>query len=181
MRTPKRKPAGQYQHGDLRRALVDAAVQILAEEGSDAFTLREAARRVGVDHRAAYRHFEDKDALLAAVALEGYTRFTVRAEKELAGVRGARARLLAIARVYVESAYREPARYRVMTGPRLNEAGRFPELETAIDGVLRLLARELRSRELARARLRRAHRDMGRRGPLSRARAPGALRATRPR
>jgi AcrR family transcriptional regulator len=62
-----------YHHGDLRRALVDAALALVQERGAEGFTLREAARRVGVSQTAPYRHFETKEALLAAVAEEGFT------------------------------------------------------------------------------------------------------------
>lgn len=73
MSTSKKQPA--YHHGDLRNALVDAAVAML-EEGADpaALSLREAARRAGVSAMAPYRHFADRDALLAAVAAVGFAR-----------------------------------------------------------------------------------------------------------
>jgi AcrR family transcriptional regulator len=61
-----------YHHGDLPRALRDAARRLVAEHGPEGFTLREAARDVGVSHAAAYRHFADKRALLAAVCEDGY-------------------------------------------------------------------------------------------------------------
>jgi len=61
-----------YHHGDLRNSLVDAARTLIAASGPEGFTLREVERQVGVNHRAAYRHFEDKRALLAAVAQQGY-------------------------------------------------------------------------------------------------------------
>ncbi|MBX9748821.1 MAG: TetR family transcriptional regulator, partial [Roseococcus sp.] len=58
-----------YHHGDLRAALLDAADALLDEGGDGAVSLREAARRAGVSPTAAYRHFADKEALLAALAL----------------------------------------------------------------------------------------------------------------
>lgn len=64
-----RKP---YHHQNLRAALIEAGLAILAEEGAEALTLRAAARRVGVSHNAPYRHFADKEALLAAIAEEGF-------------------------------------------------------------------------------------------------------------
>lgn len=66
--------ARPYHHGNLRQALLDAAVALIAETGPRGFTLREAARRAGVSHNAPYRHFRDKDDLLAAVATEGFDR-----------------------------------------------------------------------------------------------------------
>ena len=64
--------ADGYHHGDLRRALVDAAMALVTEEENWAFSLREVARRAGVSHNAPYNHFADKRELLAAVAAAGY-------------------------------------------------------------------------------------------------------------
>ena len=73
---PKRasapKPRAAYHHGDLRRALLLESVKIVEEKGADDFALREAARRVGVDHRAAYRHFRDRASVLSAIATDAY-------------------------------------------------------------------------------------------------------------
>src|SRR5262249_48598255 len=80
---PKRRPAAPkpYHHGDLRRALIDAALK-LAEEGLPAVSVREAARRAGVSPGAPFRHFDSRDALMTAVAEEAQRRF--RAEIEIA-------------------------------------------------------------------------------------------------
>lgn len=61
-----------YHHGDLPRALIAAAVELVAEEGPAALSLREVARRAGVSHGAPAHHFRDKAGLLSAVAAEGY-------------------------------------------------------------------------------------------------------------
>jgi AcrR family transcriptional regulator len=60
-----------YHHGNLREVLLQSAIRLIAEVGPTAFTLREVARQAGVSHNAPYRHFQDKDALLAAVATQG--------------------------------------------------------------------------------------------------------------
>src|SRR5215467_776183 len=70
-----------YHHGDLRAALIRAGLAILAEEGVQALTLRAAARRAGVSHNAPYRHFADKEALLAAIAEEGFIDLAARVEE----------------------------------------------------------------------------------------------------
>src|SRR5215510_14783128 len=64
-----------YHHGDLRRALLDATLELVDRYGPQGFTLRAAARAAGVTPGATYHHFEDKDALLAAVAEEGFDLF----------------------------------------------------------------------------------------------------------
>jgi AcrR family transcriptional regulator len=65
----RRKP---YHHGNLREARLEAAIHLIGEVGPTAFTSREVARRAGVSHNAPYRHFRDKDDLLAAFATEGF-------------------------------------------------------------------------------------------------------------
>ncbi|MBU0935252.1 MAG: TetR/AcrR family transcriptional regulator [Spirochaetes bacterium] len=63
-----------YHHGDLKRALIEAGIELLAKEGSAAFSLRKVAIRAGVSHTAPYAHFADKQALIAAIITEGYIR-----------------------------------------------------------------------------------------------------------
>ncbi|GAB3219429.1 TetR/AcrR family transcriptional regulator [Glycomyces halotolerans] len=70
-----------YHHGDLRRALVDAAVEAIAESGPSALSLRAVAKRAGVSHAAPAHHFGDKAGLLTAVAVQGYERFAQTLER----------------------------------------------------------------------------------------------------
>src|ERR671920_468256 len=67
-----RKPAGAYHHRDLERALLAAALRTIREEGISALTLRGVAARLNVSRTALYRHFTNKRALLARVAVEGF-------------------------------------------------------------------------------------------------------------
>jgi AcrR family transcriptional regulator len=64
--------ARRYHHGEVRSAALAAALALLEREGAEAITMRAVAKAVGVDHRALYRHFPDRDAVLAAVAAQGY-------------------------------------------------------------------------------------------------------------
>jgi AcrR family transcriptional regulator len=73
------KPMGKtkpYHHGNLREVLLSAALRLISEVGPSAFTLREVARRAGVSHNAPYRHFRDRDELMAAVSAQGYGELT---------------------------------------------------------------------------------------------------------
>jgi len=70
---PRTRP---YHHGNLKQALVDAAIELIRKVGPHEFTLREVARRAGVSHNAPYRHFRCRDDLLAEVAAEGFERLT---------------------------------------------------------------------------------------------------------
>ena len=144
---PRPGPRSTYHHGDLRRALVDAAAAIIGEVGAEAFTLREAARRSGVNHRAAYRHFADKDSLLAAVAEQGFRELIDAARREVAAAatEDPEARLLAAARAYVQFAAHHPAHFRVMFGPRLNEGGHFTAVDELVKEAYVLLEAEVRT------------------------------------
>ena len=84
----KSGPSDRYHHGDLRRALVDEALVLLAESGDGGFSLRELARRVGVTANASYRHFANKDALLQALAAEGFRRLSAAQREAGAQVEG---------------------------------------------------------------------------------------------
>src|SRR5215468_6211539 len=75
-----------YHHGNLREVLLEAAIRLIAEVGPTAFTLREVARRADVSHNAPYRHFRDRDDLLAAVAAQGFRELT-RAMNEAAATK----------------------------------------------------------------------------------------------
>jgi AcrR family transcriptional regulator len=107
-------PCRPYHHGNLREALLQGAVRVIAEVGPAAFTLREVARRAGVSHNAPYRHFRDKDALLAAVAAQGFRELT-RAMRD-AGERQAMAldKLKQSGLAYVSFAVRRPEHFTVM-------------------------------------------------------------------
>src|SRR5229473_3509347 len=68
----RRKPADQYHHGDLRRSLIEEALRTIQAGGVEHLTLRTVGKRLGVSRTALYRHFSDKQALLAAVGREGF-------------------------------------------------------------------------------------------------------------
>jgi AcrR family transcriptional regulator len=149
----RRQPAAakrtRYHHGDVARELINASLAILSKVGAEGLSLREAARRIGVNHRAVYRHYEDKRALLAAIAEGGYRELGSDMRAAIVAVREAgadrRATFLAIAEAYLRFAQREPARFQVMFGPRLNIDERFPSLEESIRVAVDVLRTELRS------------------------------------
>jgi AcrR family transcriptional regulator len=105
-----------YHHGDLQRAIVNAALEVLSETQSTEFSLRELARRAGVTHNAPYKHFADKRELLAAVSAVGFDLLAKRLTNAMQGQTSPRARLFAIARDYVRHGVENPALYRLMFG-----------------------------------------------------------------
>src|SRR5215467_6813704 len=96
MRQPK-----PYHHGNLREALLKAALRLISEVGPTAFTLREVARRAGVSHNAPYRHFRDRDELMAAVSTQGYSELTRAMLEAVERETGAIARLKRAGLAYV--------------------------------------------------------------------------------
>ena len=142
MPTPEAKKAS-YHHGDLREALIGAGLAILAEGGDPAaLSLREAARRAGVSAMAPYRHFADKDALLAAVAAIGFGRLAA----ALAEADSHEDRSEALIRqgvAYVTFACAEPALFRLMFGTAIGE--KRGDLATAAAEAYALLAERIRS------------------------------------
>ncbi|MBY5346023.1 TetR/AcrR family transcriptional regulator [Rhizobium leguminosarum] len=108
-------PNRPYHHGDLRRAVIETALDMLREEKGWQFTLREVARRAGVSHGAPYKHFPDKAALLAELAMIGFDRLRQslsaakpKAPKTLRDV------ITPVAHAYVAFGKDNPALYRLM-------------------------------------------------------------------
>ena len=109
-----------YHHGDLRRTIVKAALEILRETQSLEFSLRELARRAGVSHNAPYKHFADKRELLAAVSAAGFEMLTKRMAREVARLDNPREQLFAMLRAYVDHGVENPALYSLMFGGYLS-------------------------------------------------------------
>jgi AcrR family transcriptional regulator len=107
----KSKP---YHHGNLREALLNAALRLISEVGPTAFTLREVARRAGVSHNAPYRHFKDRDELMAAVSTQGYEELTRALLDAGEQEPGTLARLKGAGLAYVKFALRRPEHFTVM-------------------------------------------------------------------
>ena len=136
----RKKPEGRYHHGDLRRALIDAAIAIVEREGQSALTLRAAARRIGVSEAAPYRHFADKDALLASVAEEGLRTLSSWMREEAAPHEASPPqRLQALGVAYVKFAVAHPARFRVMFTVVAAEPESYPALAAAYEETFDLL------------------------------------------
>jgi len=121
-----------YHHGDLRNALIQAGLELLSEGGAAALDLRKVARRAGVSHAAPYRHFPDKQALIAAINEEGFHRLAERIRCALREVSdGAFEQLHAIARAYVQFAQENPWLMREMFSGLSIEREAFPSLYQA--------------------------------------------------
>ncbi len=116
-RTHRPRRPKRYHHGDLPRALLDAALHIVETEGTEALTLRAAARLAGVSQTAPYRHFANKEAILAAVAEEGFrSLMAAMAHAAAAFADSPLERLRAVGLAYVTFATNHPSHFRVMFG-----------------------------------------------------------------
>lgn len=130
----------RYHHGDLRPALIAAAEQLVREQGSWNFTLREVARVAGVSHNAPYNHFADKQALLATIATRAFTELTAALRLEIPATDGSStvARIEATAVAYVAFATEQPARFRLMFSADLAQCD-DPDLELASRAAFKIL------------------------------------------
>jgi AcrR family transcriptional regulator len=131
------KPAARerkqdYHHGNLKQALLDAAVAAISQVGSEALTLKQLALSLGVTHTAPYRHFKDKQALLAAVKAAGFTRLLEHMQRAHArSPDDARQQFLDTGHAVVEFAVQQPGYFRAMffgsPGATLAALARPPE------------------------------------------------------
>ena len=143
-----------YHHGDLRNALVLTAVRLIEDDGLGEFSLRAAARELGVSANAAYRHFADKSDLLTAVAQHGFTQLAQRMRRAMGATRSganpgelAVNRFKATGRAYVAFAMDHPELFGVMFGgsgahpvtlrdPAEDESGTYALLGSALDDLV---------------------------------------------
>jgi len=141
-RAPAPKP---YHHGDLRRVLIDAALQLVGEGGAEAVSVREAARRAGVSPGAPFRHFPSRDALMQAVAEEAQRRFRAEIEAALAtaapGDPLGRFRCLGLA--YLRWAMRNPTHFEIISSRRFFDHDRAVAISRDNDELIGLTERTL--------------------------------------
>ncbi len=135
-----------YHHGNLRRVLLDTALALIIERGNYSFTMRELARKAEVTHNAPYRHFSDKDVLLAALAEEGFQAMTRALTEECGDSCAADPAqwLKCLGQAVVWFALKNPAHYRLMFGDVFRERRReYAGLAKASEGPFTLLLRAI--------------------------------------
>lgn len=121
-----------YHHGDLRKKLLETALEIISEHGLEKISMRGLGQRIGVSRSAPYRHFADKNALLCAIAEEGYKKFTAVIKKineQLSDDPLTRLKNAGVA--YVEFAVSNPVHYRIMFGNEIIKNKRTQALTQA--------------------------------------------------
>ena len=136
----KTKP---YHHGNLRLTLINAGLAILDADGEKALTLRKVARQAGVSHAAPYRHFKDKNALLTAIAQQGFQKLANQMQAGFHSAQGdALQQFLAIGQAYIKFAGEHRAHFKVMFAERLAMSSELsmdiPDKSTAMLAATRL-------------------------------------------
>src|SRR6516225_3733067 len=130
-----------YHHRHLRQALIRSALEILSEAGVAGLSLRAAARRARVSAMAPYRHFADKEALLAAVAEYGFRELTTQLTTAAATAADPRAGLAALGVAYVLFARDQPSLFKLMFGPMIEKKSVHPALDEAGNACFNVLRR----------------------------------------
>ena len=129
-----------YHHGDLRRQLIAVGEEVLAERGLAGLSLREVARRLGVSHNAPFKHFVSREALLAAMAEQGFEDLTERLAAAMVGE--PREAMESRALAYVTFALERPAVFRLMFGGQV-DAAQHPSLAERAESSLRGITRHI--------------------------------------
>jgi AcrR family transcriptional regulator len=144
-RVPRAVAPKPYHHGDLRRVLIDAALQLVGEGGAEAVSVREAARRAGVSPGAPFRHFPSRDALMRAVAEEAQRRFRAEIAAALAAAAPGdplgRFRCLGLA--YLRWAMRNPTHFEVISSRRFFDHDRAAAISRDNAELIELTERTL--------------------------------------
>jgi AcrR family transcriptional regulator len=140
-RQPRRpKRPNRYHHGDLPKALLDAALHIVETQGTEALTLRAVARLAGVSQAAPYRHFANKEAILAAVAEDGFRSLMTAMRQSVQDCGDLPlARLRAVGIGYVTFAASHPSHFRVMFGRDMADRSAFPSLRQVASDTLAMV------------------------------------------
>ncbi|MBM4780442.1 MAG: TetR/AcrR family transcriptional regulator [Archangiaceae bacterium] len=116
---------------DLKTQVLEASVQLIAEQGLSGLSMREVARRAGVSHQAPYHYFADKESIVAALVERGFTLLADRLEVAAKTKGTITQRLAKTGREYVDFALDQPVYFRLMFRPELAQLGRFPEAVAA--------------------------------------------------
>jgi AcrR family transcriptional regulator len=125
------KKKSNYHHGELRELLMSLAVQDIAAGGVEKLSIRALARRAGVSPTAPFRHFRDKQALLASLAIEGFRELARRIETQVTRQQSLKERFIHLGEAYVGFATDFPVHYQLMFGAVLGDFQKTQELQQA--------------------------------------------------
>jgi AcrR family transcriptional regulator len=133
-----------YHHGDLRQAFIDAACSHLRQHSADSLSLRALARDIGVSQTAPYRHFESRNALFAAIAIQGFELLTARLQSTSNLFPDTHTALLEVGIAYVDWAVANQEKYQMFFDSSLVDFSHYPELQSVGSECFEVLARLIR-------------------------------------
>ncbi|WP_020409092.1 TetR/AcrR family transcriptional regulator [Hahella ganghwensis] len=128
-----------YHHGNLRQELLEKALEQLKQVGPDKVSLRALARDIGVSQTAPYRHFSDKNALLAALAAQGYQELTRATLAASENCEDSAQKMLQAGLAYIHFARHHPELYKLMFGPVIECPLEYPDLAEAGQGAFKVI------------------------------------------
>ena len=135
-----------YHHGDLKNALVAAALQLIAAKGARALSLREVARATGVSHASTYRHFPNKESVLATIAEQGFRELTQQMrDAALQSSSGPLQSLHRVGLAYVAFGVAHPHQLQIMFGDLISSHAAYPSLLEASSAAFEVLASSVRA------------------------------------
>ena len=143
MGSKKQSAPQRYHHGDLKRAIMTAALEMTEESGFASLSLREIARRIGVTTAAPYHHFKDRQSLLMELAIEGYSLLLLALQKSRESTGNPEQELCASAAAYLEFGRKHRALYSVMFSGELATHPRMGELSAVADPCLELVRQSI--------------------------------------
>lgn len=143
MASKKTSSERKYHHGDLRRAVMDAALEMTSEAGVESISLREVARRIGVTTGAPYHHFADRQTLLLALAIEGYAQLLDALKRARASAANPEEELRATAIAYLRFGRRHRAEYATMFAGEYTSHPRLPEMLLIADQCFGLVRKSI--------------------------------------
>lgn len=129
-----------YHHGNLRETLINSALALLQEGSVQQLSMRALARKAGVSQTAPYRHFEDKDALIAVLKTEGFQRLTEKMEQVKGADTDPLKRFVNLGVAYIEFARQNPAYFKLMFEHLLNDPDKYSEMQRAMESSHQCLA-----------------------------------------
>ena len=139
MKVKLTKSTGSYRHGNLREAILIASLQIVEKNGVENLSIREAAKLAGVTHQAPYRHFKNREVLLAALAQDGFEKLYAQMQPVIERETDARKKLIKIGECYFLWATEHPDHFRLMFHPSIPEYGSSESLLSVTSKMLELL------------------------------------------
>lgn len=139
----KKQISRKYHHGDLRKAIMDAALEITATSGLEGLSLREISRKIGVTTAAPYHHFKDRQALLLDLAIDAYGKLQEVLEQAKAKARDAQAEVAAAATAYYRFGRQHRAEYAIMFAGEFTTHARFGEMMSAANACLDLVRKSI--------------------------------------